>query len=219
MITHLLLDADHVLINKPELWSAKYCREYGVPYESVLPFFTGDFQACLVGKADLKRLLPPWLDRWEWDEGVDAFLRYWFQAEHFIDSELLEEIERLRAAGMKMYVATNQERYRTEYMLEAMGFARQFDGMLASYDLGAVKPDPTFFAAAYDRLCREHLRSGSAAGDHSSEVKETEAVFKDHILFFDDDPENVAGARAFGIRAERYQNIDQFKRVMAQERQ
>lgn len=197
MITHLLLDADHVLVNKSELWSSVFTREHGVPYAEVLPFFEGEFQNCLVGRADLKELLPPWLERWQWTKSIDEFLQFWFRSEHFIDSELLEEVERLREQGMKVYVATNQEKYRTEYMLHEMGFARQFDGMLVSYQLGEKKPDLAFFDAALARI-------GNPP--------------KDSVLFWDDDADNVAGARAAGLRAERYENLEQFTQVMKEQR-
>ena len=97
-----------------------------------------------------------------------------------------------------------------------MWFARQFDGMLASYVLGAVKPTTAFFAAAYNRLCHPAGIS-SGVGTDSPEVEEAKPYLipKDQIFFWDDDPENVSSARSFGLRAEVYENLEQFKRVMA----
>lgn len=193
MITHLLMDADHVLINKPELWSAKFSREHGVSIDEITPFFAGPFQDCLIGQADLKQILPPWLTMWHWEKSVNEFLEFWFTAEHFIDSELLEEIELLREHGLKVYVATNQEKYRTEYMRHQMGFSRQFDGIFASADLGEKKPDAVFFTKLLAKIGNPHPSK---------------------VMFWDDDQINVDGAKAVGIRAHQYTDVHGFKTVM-----
>ena len=102
-------------------------------------------------------------------------------------------------------------------MLNEMGFTRQFDGMLASYELGAVKPTIEFFVAAYDRL---HHPAGDTpgvnAGNHTPGVKEAGPYLipKSQILFWDNDEENVAGARAADIPAKLYEGVEQFKQVI-----
>ncbi len=42
-------------------------------------------------------------------------------------------------------VATNQEKYRAQYMLDKMGFGDSFDKIYVSAYLGVQKPDVTFF--------------------------------------------------------------------------
>lgn len=192
MIKVIILDADGVLING-ERFSVRLAKEYGISLEQTASFFTGPFNECLIGNADLKEALVPYLEEWGWKTGVDAFLEYWFAAEHSIDEELVAYIQELRKQGIKCFVATNQEKHRAEYMLEKMGFADSFDKLYASAHLGHKKPSIVF----YEKLLAE-------LGD----------VQKGEVLFWDDAPENIEGAKEFGIHAELYTSFDDFKQKM-----
>ena len=62
-IKAIVLDADGVIINKPDMFSVQYQKEFGISNEVMLPFFKGRFQDCLTGKADLKEELKPFLKK------------------------------------------------------------------------------------------------------------------------------------------------------------
>ena len=192
MIKALLLDADGVLING-EMFSKQLERDYGISTKTVEPFFTGPFLDCLIGKADLKKILPPFLDKWGWQKSVDDFLDYWFQAEHKLDEKLIQYIQALRARGIKCYVATNQEKHRAQYMLKQMGFEKSFDKVYASAHIGYKKPDFEFYKKV---------------------VKDIGIVTKVEVLFWDDSEKKVAGARKFGILGEVYTSFKDFKSTM-----
>ncbi|MCC6323624.1 HAD-IA family hydrolase [Candidatus Nomurabacteria bacterium] len=190
MIKVILFDADGVLVNG-ERFSVVLEREHGISINKTLPFFNGEFQNCLIGNADLKETVEPHLSDWGWEQGTDAFLDYWFNAEHTINEELIEYIQELRQKGIQCFVATNNEKYRFGYMLDKMGFAKSFDKTYSSAHLGSKKPDLEFFQKIYNEL---------------------ENVGKDEILFIDDDHKNVENAKEFGINAEIYQSVDQIKK-------
>ena len=192
MIKVLVFDADGVLING-EMFSKKLAKEYGISTEQTAPFFKGVFNDCLVGNADLKESISPYLEEWGWKTGVDGFIDYWFSSEHSIDQELIEYIQDLRKNGIKCFVATNQEKHRAEYMFSKMGFDKSFDKLYASAHLGHKKPSLDFYAKLVSEL-----------GD----------VKKEEILFWDDAPENITGAREFGINAELYTSFEDFKKRM-----
>ena len=192
MIKILIFDADGVLING-EMFSKKLAKEYDISPETILPFFNGPFTECLVGKADLKEVLIPYLKEWNWKEGVDSFLEYWFSSEHSIDQELLDYIQEYRKNGIKCLIATNQEKYRAKYMFNKMGFADSFDRLYASAHLGHKKSNLNF----YRKL-----------------VKDLGDVKKEEILFWDDDIKNIETAREFGIKAELYTTFVDFKEKM-----
>lgn len=193
MIKAILFDVDDVLIRARRMFSVNLEREYGIPIEKTSLFFNGPFKECLIGKANLKKAIEPYLKEWGWQKGVDALIEYWFKSESNIDQPLVEYIQDLRGKGMKCCLATNQESYRVEYMLHTMGFAHSFDKAYASAHLGYVKPDLEFFA----RVCED-----------------LDGVKKEEILFWDNTPVNIEGAKAFGIQAELYTTFEDFKETM-----
>jgi putative hydrolase of the HAD superfamily len=187
MIKTLILDADGVLING-ERFSDVRARDLGGDPEREREFFTTVFQECLVGKADLKESIIPYLSSFGWSGTVDEFLDYWFKAEHAINEPFIEYVQRLRASGMTVVLATNQEKYRTQYMLDNMGFGKAFDKVYSSAHLGHKKPAEEFFAKVVRDL----------------------GASKVETLFWDDDQENIDGATAYGIRAEFYKDYESF---------
>lgn len=192
MIEAILFDADGVLINGPQ-FSAQVEKDYGWSRELTADFFRGPFQDCLVGNADLREVLPPYLKRWGWQGSVDEFIDYWFKSGHQLDQPLIEYAQKLRARDIKCYVATNQEAHRVQYMLEHMGFRHRFDGVIASAHVGHTKPKAGYFEAAMAKL---------------------RGIDKAEVLLWDDDQKNIDGGHAFGMQAEFYTNFAQFQAVM-----
>jgi HAD superfamily hydrolase (TIGR01509 family) len=191
MITTLILDVDGVLIHG-KTFSERLARDYDVDHDKERQFFTTTFQKCLVGEADLKESIAPYLASFGWAGTVDELLDYWFAEEYILNKELVAYVERLRASGIRVVLATNQEKYRTQYMLEHMGFDGMFDMVYSSAHLGLKKPAAAFFA---------HL-------------VEDMNVDKDEVLFWDDDQRNIDGALEYGIHAEFYNDYDAFQKIM-----
>ncbi len=191
MIKAVLFDADGVLINAVQ-FSKTLAKEHGVSRQQTEPFFTGPFRKAITGKANLKEIIAPYLIKWKWRGGVDAFLNYWFESEHHIDEQLVAYIQNLRVKNIKCYLATNQEQNRIEYMLTNMGFKDNFDGIYASSHLGHRKPTLKF----YDLI-----------------VKDLK-LKKDQILFWDNSEKNIAAAKHFGIHAEVYTTFEDFTQRM-----
>lgn len=192
MIKVILFDADGVMVNG-ERFSVALDRDYGISIETTLPFFNGPFQECLVGNADLRETVSPYLSGWGWEKGVDAFLEYWFNIEHTINEELVSYIQELRGQGILCLLATNNEKYRFKYMLDKMGFSNCFDKTYASAHLGSKKPNHDFF----QKIC--------------SELSD---VNKDEILFIDDDKDNIDSAKIFGINSVLYTSVGDIKKIL-----
>jgi putative hydrolase of the HAD superfamily len=189
----ILFDADGVII-KADVFSIQYQKQFGVSNDKMLPFFKGVFQDCLVGKADLKEVVHPYLDDWKWTGTVDDFLEFWFKAEHHIDERMLKLIKVLQGKNIKCYLVTKQEKHRTEYIRNEMGLEDVFDHIFSSADIGSKKPEREFYESIFQW------------------IEKTDGFKKDELFFVDDSRENVDAAREFGIDSMLYQNFDDFEK-------
>lgn len=183
----IVFDADGVLI--PPWGFARYLQQH---HPEIAPqtssFFRGPFTDAIIGKADLREILPDFLAQWAWPHSLDEFLTRWFEAEKETNVELVAAIKRLREQGIRCYLATNQEQYRVAYMREQMGLGTLFDDIFSSCQIGCRKPDAAFYATVTAAL----------------------ALPPQNILFFDDTQANVDAARASGWQAELYTGYPAF---------
>lgn len=149
-MTHLLLDADGVVLKRHGYFSERFAKEQGVPLTLVTPFFINEFVRCQEGKADLREAVAPYLPSWKWDKGIDAFLEHWFTTDTIPDDAVLEKVRELRAHGTRCYLASGQERYRAAYIEKLL--ADRLDGFFFTFEIGCLKSDPAFFAEVLTRL-------------------------------------------------------------------
>ncbi len=138
MIKIILFDCDGPIIHREKYFSQRLKEERGIEVnlDKDNSFFNGEFLLCETGKADLKQVLPKWLDTWHWKGSIDELLEYWFSNEAETNIEMLNYIKSLKQRGIKCYLATNNEKYRVKYLLETVGLQKHFDGCFASCDLG-----------------------------------------------------------------------------------
>jgi putative hydrolase of the HAD superfamily len=196
-IKAVVFDADEMIIKRKEYFSAKISREHHIPEEKVMPFFKGEFQDCVVGKADLKKVIQPYLKEWAWQGTVEDLLKYWFESEQEIDERILEQINNLKSKGAKCYLATKQEKYRTEYLRKNLGFEDLFDGIYSSCEMGYKKPDKDFFEYINDDL------------------KKGENLKPEEIMFWDNEEANVAAAKGVGWQSHLYDGFEDFEKIIS----
>jgi putative hydrolase of the HAD superfamily len=188
MIKLALFDIDGVL-NNAERFSVRYTNKYNIPMETVLPFFTGVFQDCLVGKADLKEELAKVLDKWGYNGTVDELLRFWFEGEVNEDKGVREFIQKLKSEDLIIAASTNQEKYRTEYITKALELDKLFDYIYSSAHVGFKKPEKEYFSYI---------------------SKDLNIPFTE-IVFWDDEQETVDSAKSLGIHAFLFEGLDMMK--------
>jgi putative hydrolase of the HAD superfamily len=194
MIDVVLFDVDGVLVNGKS-FSFYLERDYGITTDMASAFFRHKFVPCLIGEADLKVEISDYLQPWGWTKSVDELLDYWFTCEHIIDQSLIDYVQQLRQRDIHCYLATQQEKYRTAYLLDQMGFAHTFDGIFSSAYIGKLKDNPAFFTHILQDL---HVVDGHT------------------VLFWDDSSRNVQVARQAGLCAEVYAGFTNFQSTMSQ---
>ena len=194
MTKAILFDADGVVLKKYKEYfvSQFFAREYKAPADEINAFFGKDFRTCQRGKLDLKEELAKYLPGWNWPNGVDAFLEYWFTSDAAIDPEVMEEVEKIREKGFKCYLASDQEKYRASYIMERLDLKDKFDKCFFSYELGYMKSQPEYFM----------------------EISKITGLKPEEFIYFDDDQKNVDIANSLGINAHFYTKIDDLEKVI-----
>ena len=193
----ILFDADGVLTLPEEVFSVVYARSHGLDPKPFEQFFRNDWKPIATGKKDLKESIVENAELWQWPGSADDLLDYWFKTEDIRNEELIEVIRKLKAQGMPCYLATEQEKYRGQYMQNIM-FKDLFDGYFITAELGVSKTEPEFFEKIIENL----------------KTKYSEITPQD-ITFFDDSQAKVATARSVGIHGQLFTSADQVKLLLA----
>ena len=179
----LLLDADGVIQYPRSGWLIDMERLGGLGF--VKEVFALE-ETTLTGRVDLRELIDDVLQRRGRSCSPEDILGIWHEIEP--DERMLSLIRRVRQTGLTTVLATNQQSYRGGHMQREMNYDEFFDAAFYSFEVGLAKPDPAYFWHILDSL----------------ELEPAE------VVFVDDKPENVAGARSIGIRAEVFRWTDTF---------
>ena len=193
----VLFDVDGVLLLKPpRLFSHAYAEERGLDKRKFDDFFAKHARDASRGKTDYKILIEANNDVWQWDRDIEELFDKWFSYENHPVSELLELIKELQQKGIKVFLATDQDKYRGKYLSEVL-FKDIFDGAFISSTLGYVKVDSEFFVKAIEEL-----------------RKEIKGLKPKEIVFFDDSPENISVAKKQGISAFLYKSPQHVEKIL-----
>ncbi len=171
----VLFDADGVIQYPRTGWLVEMARLGGLGF--VQEIFALE-KTTLTGEVDLRELMEESLRRRERSCSPEDILRIWHDIKP--DELMLDLVRRVRQAGATTVLATNQQSYRGSHMKRTMDYDDYFDAAFYSFDIGLRKPDPAFFHHILDHL----------------------GLAPEEVVFVDDMPENVTGARSVGIRAE-----------------
>lgn len=193
----VLFDADGVLTLPEEFFSVVYARSHGLDPEPFERFFRNDWKPFVTGKADLKESIVANPGLWQWPGDADSLLAYWFEIEDVRNEELIGVIQQLKAEGIRCCLATEQERYRGNYMRETM-FKDLFDNYYITAELGVSKTDPEFFQVIITDLAVRN--PGLEPHD---------------IVFFDDSQSKVDTACSVGIDGRLYTDTEQVRSLLS----
>jgi putative hydrolase of the HAD superfamily len=176
-----MVDVDGVVLTPPPGgWAATMEADLGLaPAVLQEHFFKPHWNDVALGRAGLHARLGPVLAAHAPHLTSEALAAYWFAKDAVLDEVLLADLAEVRARGLKVHLATVQERERAAYLWDTLGFRNRFDAMHYAADLGCKKSDPAFYAAV-------EARTGFAPGE---------------LMLIDDTPGNIEVARSCGWRA------------------
>jgi putative hydrolase of the HAD superfamily len=187
----ILFDLDGVVFEK-NIFERRLKSEHNISPDMTAPFFKGPFVRCQLGKADLKSEVARFLPTWGWRGTVDDFLTFWFNCDQCETRGILSLVAELSSQGHRCHLATNQEKYRSEFLRQNRSLS-VFGQMFCSYEVGGRKPEADFFAEVERRL-------GEKPND---------------LFFWDDAPENVVGAQERGWTAYLFTDVPTIRRQLA----
>jgi putative hydrolase of the HAD superfamily len=183
-IKALMVDVDGVLVDgRPEdgrYWHTSVKEDFGFTSDTLHEqFFTPHWESIVLGRAGLMEHLTTALEKVAPHVKPAEFVSYWFEKDARVLEPLLQELSFVRSAGIRVYLATNQEHLRAAYLMEDLGLAGHVDGIFYSAQVGARKPEMEFFA-----------RVQAAVGLRGEEV-----------LLIDDSRQNIEAALKAGWQA------------------
>lgn len=180
-IKALMVDVDGVILHRPtgRRWDHDLQADLGIdPAALQQQFFKPHWADIIIGRAALRERLSEVVARIAPDASMERLIEYWFMKDATFDHGLLTELAALRADGVALHLATDQEHQRADYLWNKLDLRSRFDAMHYAAALGAQKRQPAFFEAVM-------ARTGLAAAD---------------IGFIDDSAPNIEAARAAGWR-------------------
>lgn len=193
----VLFDIDGVLLHsrfhpdvaKRRLWDAHLLEDLGIDPEDFAKLFGPAFADVITGKRSLVELLDEFLPSIGFRGSSMDVIAYWMERDINPNNALFEAIKRLKnAADVRLFLATNQEHVRANYMWQHLRLNHIFDDMFYAARLRVKKPDPQFFKRV-DR----HLPQSA-----------------EKPLFFDDSPSVVEGANNHGWEAVLFNDLADF---------
>ena len=192
----VLFDVDGVLIHgyhsnpdKVVPWDATLFADMGVDPDAFRKEFIFDIfiKKVIVGQMSLLEALDRTLPRLGYRGPAMAFAGYWLVKDSKINEALLEVVRKLKARGdARLYIATNQEHMRAQYLWQTLKFGEVFEDIFHSARIGAMKPNKPYYEWVSNRI-----------GPQSEPP-----------LFFDDSEPVIKGAREHGWEAVAYNDIE-----------
>lgn len=115
-------------------------------------FFNNDYRQCQLGENDLIQSLPRYLEKWGWQLSTEEFIRFWFETDLVVNKNLEKLMADLYKINVPVYVASNQEKYRAEFLDKNLTLLSKVRRVFYSYKYGCLKSDPQFFTRVQSEL-------------------------------------------------------------------
>jgi len=189
MIKAVIFDLNGVFIQSPML-SDRFAQDFNIPNEKFLPALKEIMAQVRQPNANgLYSYWKPYFDSWNLELTEQEFYDYWFKAETDIP-EMLAIAQKLKDAGLKIFILSNNLRERTKYYHETFSFLKTLpEKVYFSWQTGFVKPDER----AYQLILNENY------------------LKPEECLYFDDSSKNVEVANSLAIKSFVFKDLEKLK--------
>lgn len=196
-----LFDIDGVIIHYEKYFSTTLdASKYFDPINTMNAFFHNQINCeCDKGKKDIFCELVPYLNKMKWVGNPEEYCKLqWNFEKDFIGREILNNINRLKRLGNKVFIASNQNKHRKQFLINEMKLHGIFDECFFSCDIGYVKNEKEYwnYVESYF-ICNE--------------------INKEDAIFYDDLIENCNKAKEFGIHSVQIKNKKHIEAILEQE--
>jgi|AntRauTorckE6833_2_1112554.scaffolds.fasta_scaffold30861_2 putative hydrolase of the HAD superfamily len=137
---------------------------------------------------------------WEYirkETGIKAtdeeFVARWIK-DYEIDADVQKAVRSAKGQGFITCVCTNNNAARLPALEAKFGFYSDFDAVVSSHEVGYTKPSKEIFEALLEKT----------------------GVQANELVYSDDNPERLQGAKDLGINVFVYENFDQFLQELSQ---
>jgi putative hydrolase of the HAD superfamily len=192
----ILFDVDGVLVHgyhaRPEKqvrWDENLLADLGVDPERFKNEFIFDVfvKKVIVGQMSLLEALDRTLPRLGYRGPAMAFAGYWLSHDSHVNEPLLDVVRKLKARGdVRLYVATNQEHMRAQWLWQTLKFGEVFEDIFHSARVGHAKPARPYYEWVSNRIGPQ----------------------EEPPLFFDDSAAVIKGAREHGWEAVQFDELE-----------
>jgi putative hydrolase of the HAD superfamily len=129
---------------------------------------------------------------WRWDMPFDEFKQLWCRIFYPMDG--MESLIMQLCGKVKLGLLSDTDPLHWNHIRTTWPWIQQFQKPTLSFEVGVMKPDPAIY-----RIAAQNVNTAA-----------------EHCLYIDDLESNVAGARAVGMTAVRFDNVKQLKGVFTQ---
>lgn len=184
----ILCDVDGVIIHgRPadnKRWDSYLEKDLAVNQQDLQEkFFLVYWEEIIRGQRGLRECLFE-----VFGEKSDALIEYWFKQDSSVDKKFLDKISAVaNEHSLKLYIATDQEHLRKDYIYNALGLNKVFVDVFYSAEIGFKKSEDKYW---------EFLKNN------------VEGYDADQLFFIDDTEANIIKAKEHGIDGYLYTTFD-----------
>jgi len=181
-IKNVLFDADGVIQETMPDWLDHWKRMIPDPSEAdgfVSDIFAAEYPH-LLGEKGFEDSLKRVLKKWKIEVQLADVLYAWTLINP--SEQILAIVGNVRANGIRVALATNQQQFRYQHMLETLRYDQYFDALFVSCEMHVAKPSANYF----------------------EKIINQQGLQPSEFLFIDDSDRNVEAARQCGMNAALY---------------